>query len=166
MEKRDLFKIGITVIAAAYFLWSALSPSTWRFLDNVHLIIHEAGHIIFLFFGDFVSIAGGTLLQLIIPILFIGYFYLRGEYFSASLLLFWLGSSLMNVYVYAADAVAMQLPLLGGHAVIHDWNYMLGRLDVLDHTSFIANSIRILGILTILAATYFSLRAATPPRNT
>jgi hypothetical protein len=40
---------------------------------------------------------------------------------------------LINVSVYAADAQAQLLPLLGGNKVYHDWHYLLGELDILQY---------------------------------
>jgi hypothetical protein len=63
----------------------------------VNLLIHEAGHVIFMPFGEFISIAGGSLFQLIVPAVFAAYFFRRGQFFSAALVLFWLGESMLNV---------------------------------------------------------------------
>jgi hypothetical protein len=49
------------------------------------------------------------------------------------------------VATYAGDAVAMRLPLVtpgGGHP-IHDWNYVLGALGWLRHTTGISDAIRL-----------------------
>jgi len=53
-------------MAAVYFGWCAFDPYQWHFIDGVNLLIHEAGHIIFMPFGEFISIAGGSLFQLIV----------------------------------------------------------------------------------------------------
>jgi hypothetical protein len=52
--------------------------------------------------------------------------------------------------VYAGDAVAMQLPLLGGDATGHDWHNLLVQTGLLSQTTLIANSIYILGLLVIV----------------
>jgi hypothetical protein len=145
-------KTAITLLASCYFLWAALHPADWRFVDNFNLVIHEAGHILFIPFGEFLTIAGGSLFQIIVPAAFAVYFYHQGKSFSCTLLLFMVGESLLNVSVYAGDAVAMELPLLGGDDSVHDWNWMLDRLSLLGHTREIAGAIQALGTLTILAA--------------
>src|SRR3712207_7366884 len=48
--------------------------------------------------------------------------------------------------VYAGDAVAMQLPLLGGDDSMHDWNWMLDELGLLSRTREVAGAIRALGL--------------------
>lgn len=145
-------RITIAILVGGYFLWAAAHPDQWRLIDGVNLIIHEAGHMFFKPLGEFMMIAGGSLFQVIVPLTFAGYFFFNKKQFSCALVLFWLGESLLNVSVYAADSVVMQLPLLGGNDVIHDWNYMLNELELLWHTEKIALIIRALGTLTIIFA--------------
>ena len=45
--------------------------------------------------------------------------------------LLWLGQNFINISVYAADAQARKLPLLGGNKVYHDWNYLLTEIGLL-----------------------------------
>ena len=145
-------KLVVAVFAGAYFLWAAAHPDEWRLIDGVNLVIHEAGHLFFRPLGEFLMIAGGSLFQVIVPAVFAGYFFLNRKYFSCALVLFWVGESLLNVSVYAADSVVMQLPLLGGNDSIHDWNYMFDRLGLLGQTAKIAFAIRALGTLAIVFA--------------
>jgi len=158
LNKIDYVKIAITVALSIYFFWAAFKPS-WHFIDNVNLIFHEAGHFIFFFFGNFMSIAGGTIVQLTIPAVCSLYFFRQKQYYSAALLLFWLGENFINISIYAADAQTMQLPLLGGDSTIHDWNEMLGMLNLLSETALVAGIIQFLGILITAAAIVFSLVA-------
>lgn len=65
---------------------------------------------------------------------------------------------MLNVSVYAGDALDMQLPLLGEQDSIHDWNYLLEHLGLLASTSKIAGAIRLAGTLVIVAALYLSLK--------
>ena len=140
-----------------YFLYYAQSSKDWHFIDNFNLIIHEAGHSIFFFLGEFIQIAAGSFFQILVPFVFVVYFYLRGNYFSSSLLLFWVGQNIINVSVYLSDAMAMQLPLLGGDSSIHDWNYILDSLGILKYTATIGSLVFGAGVLVIIAASYFSV---------
>lgn len=149
---RDPVKTIIAVVASGYFLWAAFHPEDWRFVDNFHLVMHEAGHILFMPLGQFMTIAGGSLFQILVPLIFALYFFRQGKQFSGALLLFLMGESMVNVSVYASDAVAMQLPLLGGDDSIHDWNWMLDELGLLGRTREIAGGIRAAGVLAILFA--------------
>jgi hypothetical protein len=146
------FKLIVAGIATAYFLWCAYDPSQWHLIDGVNLLIHEAGHLVFSPFGEFMMIAGGSLFQVIMPALFVGYFIYQRQYYSAALVLFWVGESILNVSVYAGDSIALQLPLLGGQDSVHDWNYLLTSLDLLSSTSTVAGLIRFLGTIVIVAA--------------
>jgi hypothetical protein len=128
-------------------------------IDGLNLVIHEAGHFIFRPFGEFLMIAGGSLFQVIVPVTFAGYFYFNKQSLSCAFVLFWVGESLLNVSVYAADSVVMQLPLLGGSDSIHDWNYMLEQMGLLRQTAGVALAIRALGTLTIIFAIVWAIYA-------
>jgi hypothetical protein len=158
--KKDRIKLVVGAIASLYFLWCAYDPYQWHLIDGVNLVIHEAGHLIFSPFGEFMMIAGGSLFQVIMPALFVGYFCYTRKLYSAALVLFWVGESILNVSVYAGDSLALQLPLLGGQDSVHDWNYMLSSLNVLPQTAKIAGAIRLLGTLVIIVACLGSFKFA------
>jgi hypothetical protein len=121
------------------------------FLHGVDLVFHEAGHVIFGFFGEFMGIAGGSLNQVLIPVVATVAFLRTRQYASAAVTLFWTGQSLTDVAVYAADGRAMALPLLA-EGLIHDWNWILGRLGLLGSAETIGRLMFGLGALTMLAA--------------
>lgn len=154
-------KLIFAALLTIYFLWIAFTPMNGSLLDVVDLPIHETGHLIFRIFGEFMGIAGGSLFQMIMPALFVGYFWWHEKYYSAAIVLFWVGQSLLNVYVYAADAVVMQIVLISGftgsEGSFHDWNYMLTELGLLGSTKVIAGLIRAVGTLTIIAAAATSI---------
>lgn len=154
-------KLIFAALFSIYFLWIAYDPMQGSFLDLVDLPIHETGHLIFRLFGEFMGIAGGSLFQVIFPVIFVGYFFWHEKYYSAAIVLFWVGQSIINVWVYAADAVVMKLVLTSGftgsEGSFHDWNYMLTRLGLIGSTKTIAGLIRIVGTLTIIAAIVSSI---------
>lgn len=143
-----------------YFLWIAYDPMAGSFLDMVDLPIHETGHLLFRILGEFIGIAGGSLFQVVVPAIFVGYFIWHYKYYSAAIVLFWVGQSILNVYVYAQDAATMQLETTNG---FHDWNYMLTSLGMIDHTKTVAGLIRMVGTLTITAAAVSSIYYAFQP---
>ncbi|HSI87703.1 MAG TPA: hypothetical protein VK918_01525 [Pyrinomonadaceae bacterium] len=157
----NYLRLVFAAVLSIYFLWIAAKPMDGSFLDLVDLPIHEAGHLIFRLFGEFMMIAGGSLFQVIVPLVFVGYFVWYFKYYSAAITLLWVGQSIINVYIYAADAQVMQLVLLGGltgsEGAFHDWNYMLTRLGLLGSTDLIAGLIRAVGTLTIIAGAIFSI---------
>lgn len=141
-----------------------MSDGIWNFLNLVDLPIHETGHLIFGLLGEFMMIAGGSLFQVIVPAAFVAYFLKQGQPYSAAVVLFWVGQSILNVWVYADDAVRMQLVLTSGmtgsEGSFHDWNYLLNETGLIGYHSFISGLIRAAGTLVILAAAgaavYFS----------
>jgi hypothetical protein len=145
-----LFAGALTV----YFLWIAYAPMQGSFLDLVDLPIHETGHLIFRPFGEFLGIAGGSLFQVILPSVFVGYFVWRLQYYSAAIVLLWVGQSILNVWIYASDAVVMQLVLTSGitgsEGGFHDWNYLLTRTGLLGSTKMVAGAIRAVGTIVII----------------
>lgn len=161
-------KFGISLLLAFYCLYFLSSMDSWHFIDGVDLMIHEAGHVVFSPFGRFITIAGGSLAQLIMPSLFIYYFYRRNELYSAGILFYWLAVNFFNVAKYASDAIVMQLPLLGGDTSGHDWHNILSMLGILNYTSTVAGAIYAFGILTIIAGvtlTVPSLDTSSTPEN-
>jgi hypothetical protein len=159
-------KLIFAILLSLYFLWVAWDPMQGSFLDNVDLPIHETGHLLFRVLGEFMMIAGGSLFQVIFPAVFVGYFAWQRSYYSAAIVLLWVGQSILNVWVYASDAVVMQLVLTSGftgsEGSFHDWNYLLTATGLLDSTKGVAKVIRFLGTLTIIiasvSAVYFSFR--------
>jgi hypothetical protein len=157
-------KLIFAILLSLYFLWIAYDPMQGSFLDTVDLPIHETGHLLFRIFGEFMMIAGGSLFQVILPLVFVGYFVWQKSYYSAAIVMLWVGQSILNVWVYASDAVVMQLVLTSGftgaEGSFHDWNYMLERLGLLGSTKTVAGIIRFVGTVTIIVssvwAVYFS----------
>jgi hypothetical protein len=154
-------KLIVSVLFLFYFGWIALTLMQGSFLDNVDLPIHEFGHLLFGPFGEFLMVAGGSLFQVIFPAIFVGYFVWQRSYYSASIVLFWVGQSILNVWVYAADAVVMQLVLTSGftgsEGSFHDWNYLLTRTSLLSSTKLVAGIIRLAGTLVIISAGVLSI---------
>ena len=160
-------KLIFAVILSIYFLWIAYDPMEGSFLDLVDLPIHETGHLLFRPVGEFATIAGGSLFQVILPGIFVGYFVWRHQYYSAAIVLFWVGQSILNVWIYASDAVVMRLVLTSGftgsEGSFHDWNYMLTRMGLIGSTNTVAGIIRALGTLVIVAAGISSIYYSVYP---
>ena len=154
-------KLIFAVLFSIYFLWIAYDPMQGSFLDNVDLPIHETGHLIFRPFGELMMVAGGSLFQIIFPAVFVGYFIWQRSFYSAAIVLLWVGQSILNVWVYASDAVVMQLVLTsgytGGEGSFHDWNYLLDHFGLLGSVKAVAGIIRFIGTSTIIIASVFSI---------
>jgi hypothetical protein len=164
MKKINYPKAAFAVVLAVYGIILARDPSRYRFLDRVDLVIHEAGHMLFRWFGEFLMVSGGTLGQLLVPAGIVVYFYLRRERFSSAVAAFWVGQNFFNISNYIKDAQAMEMPLVsigGGPDTIHDWNYLLLKFNVLRHDQAIGSFFVVIGTLVIvtsvIAAFFFSL---------
>jgi hypothetical protein len=154
-------KLTFAIVWILYFLWVASNPSSWSFFDNLDLAIHETGHLVFRPFGEFMSIAGGSIFQIAFPATFIGYFIWQKSYYSAAIIAVWIGQSILNVYVYANDSIVMQLPLTSGmtgsEGGFHDWNYLLTELNLIHKTQTVAKIIRFTGTLVIIVSGILSI---------
>jgi hypothetical protein len=165
-DQPPLFIAGRAIVLALMFVWGlrfiAASISSGYAAETVlhliHLPFHEAGHVIFGLSGiRFISVLGGTIGQLLIPLIIIIAFVMRRNPFGGAVGLWWLGQSLMDVAIYADDARSGQLPLLGGVTGsevedYHDWEFLLGRLGWLTYDHRIAGFIYACGSLVILLA--------------
>jgi hypothetical protein len=114
---------------------------------------HEFGHLFFAFGGEFLGIAGGSLMQLLVPVGAAALLYRHRDYFGITIAAVWLASSLIDLAVYIADARAFDLDLLGfGDGAGHDWAWLLGRWHLLPYDLQIAGVVRGSGTLLLLAA--------------
>jgi hypothetical protein len=136
----------------------ALPEIYQSFLHNVNLIFHEAGHVLFLPFGRFMSILGGSLMQILMPLTVMLVFLLKERNtFGAAVGLWWTAQSLMDVAPYINDARAGQIPLLGGGTGVdrpgmHDWRNILSELDMLSSDYLLAGIVDGLGTLLMLTS--------------
>src|SRR5262245_48903213 len=80
-----------------------VSPFEW--LD---VVIHEVGHPLFGYFGEFMHVAGGTILQLAVPVIALGILLKQGEFFGAPLCGVWLADNLYGIARYIADTQARE----------------------------------------------------------
>jgi hypothetical protein len=148
----------LSVLLLIYGIYSLSKPGEGSLIDGVNLAIHETGHLVFGPFGEFIGFAGGTIMQLLFPAVFIGYFLRRGDRHSASVALWWVGQNCGNVATYIADARAQELPLVGGGE--HDWFYLLSATGLLERDLRIAHAVRLIGWLLVIGATAWGLVSA------
>ena len=125
-------------------------------IDHANLIFHEAGHPIFGILGPTWGLYGGTLGQLLIPVIAGIAFLRQGALASVAVSMLWFFENFFNIARYMADARAHLLPLVGGGE--HDWTNIFSRWGVLSHDVIIANFVRFLGwaglISTMIFVTY------------
>ncbi|MBI3357791.1 MAG: zinc ribbon domain-containing protein [Nitrospirae bacterium] len=127
------------------------------FFHLINLPFHEAGHLIFIPFGRFMTILGGSLGQVLMPLICLGTFLVKTrDPFGASVSLWWTAESIMDVAPYINDARALELVLLGGvtgkETDGHDWNNILTMLGLLEWDHRLAHLAYDLGIALMLAS--------------
>ena len=133
--------------------WVVMNGS---FLHLVNLPFHEAGHVFFAPFGEFMHILGGSLGQIIIPVICAVAFARRDDWFGMAVCIWWAGQSLVDVAPYIADARALQMPLIGGGTGAevegHDWEAILTRLGWLRFDRTLGMGVHIAGSIVMIAA--------------
>ena len=126
------------------------------FIHAPLLIFHEAGHVIFRPFGEWVSVLGGTLGQLLMPaVLGIALLWKNRDPFGAAIGLWLFGVSVLDVAPYMYDAWEPQLTLLGGgtgNDSFHDWIYLFDSVGQLRHAQRIGAVTHALGVAIVLLA--------------
>ncbi|UCG78478.1 MAG: zinc ribbon domain-containing protein [Nitrospirota bacterium] len=148
-----IFAAGITFMLTPMEVYSTTIK---RLMHLINLPFHEAGHILFRPFGEFMTGLGGSLMQLIIPLVCLSVFLLRTrDTYAASVSLWWLGESMLDLAPYINDARAMNMILIGGitgkdDPDFHDWHHLLRDLGMLNYDHTIAMAVFSVGIAFIL----------------
>ena len=132
---------------AFYAFWLVLAYE-FHFLDYVNLVFHEAGHVFFSPFGPTVMTLGGTIGQFVFPVVCGLHFVREGNRLGVAFCGLWFAESGMYMAHYLGDAQAMALPLVGGEG--HDWNWMLGRLGLVEYCDVIAAGVHALASVLAL----------------
>jgi hypothetical protein len=133
-----------------------VATSFWHL---VNLPFHEAGHIFFRPFGRVMTSLGGSLSQLLMPLICLGVFIImQRDTFAASVCLWWFGENFLDLAPYINDARSLTLPLLGGNTGrtapygFHDWEFILKELGLLRYDHALAQVAQKMGILIMLVA--------------
>lgn len=157
--------------AVGAVLWMMAAWCTWRFfrfdisdpgsmplpfLHGAMVPFHEVGHIVFSPFGEFSHVAGGSLMQFLMPLGFGTYFvYWRGDNLAGWLMLSWEGMQWVDLAPYCYDAKNPVMILLTGRTGdtgAHDYVDMLGDLGLLNHAHEVASLMKYFGVLLMLVA--------------
>jgi hypothetical protein len=131
------------------------------FMHLIVLPIHEAGHLLFIPFGRFMTVLGGSLFQVLLPLVLMASFMFgfggsRRDNFAASLMLWWAAVSIIDLAPYIWDAFDPKMMLLGGKTGAesdgHDWQNILGDLGLIRKAHLIAGIAHKLGLVVLLVA--------------
>ncbi|OMH38252.1 hypothetical protein [Motiliproteus sp. MSK22-1] len=139
---------GSAGLFVAFFFWGwsfILGGIDWQsiggsFLHNANLPFHEFGHVLFSPFGRFISILGGSLFQVLMPLgIMIAFILHRRDNFSASIMLWWSGQNFIDISPYIADAPYRAIPLIRGLGDdYHDWGNLLSMIGAVDQATTVA----------------------------
>ncbi len=157
---RSVVFIGLLILAVRFILAPIESNLVGEsFMHLINLPFHEAGHVFFRPLGSFLTSLGGSLAQLIMPLicLFALLFQTR-EPFGAAVCLWWFGESFLDLAPYINDARSLSMPLVGGnygHSSpygFHDWQYILTESGLLKHDHLVAKLAFSLGTIIMIIA--------------
>ncbi len=148
----------LILLVGGYFIYGGLQPCCPGLVNSADLLFHEGGHVIFGVFGEYPGMWGGTLMQLLCPLVIAISFFRRGDHFSAYVVLCWLGQNFFHMTPYIKDARAESLPLVGGG--IHDWHFILARAGLLDMDQWIGNAVWCAGFSVIVFAVFMGVLSA------
>jgi len=130
-------------------------PLPSSIFSGINLGFHEMGHAAF-FWSDsrILTTAGGTIFEIGIPLAAGAYLLLKQrDPFGAAVCVFWLGTALVGVGIYAADARAQSLPLVSPFGPIdvdsHDWSFMLMKYGKLTRAEAIGARFRSVGMASM-----------------
>jgi len=146
------------VLMSASIESNDVAQSFWHV---VNLPFHEAGHVVFRAFGRIMHSLGGSLGQLLMPVICFLVFLLKTrDQFAASFSIWWLGENFLDMAPYINDARSLSLPLLGGNTGysspygFHDWEFILTELGLARHDHLLAGCSRLTGIF-LMALSFF-----------
>jgi predicted RNA-binding Zn-ribbon protein involved in translation (DUF1610 family) len=100
------------------FLWHGLD-APWiheSLLHRANLPFHEYGYVVFRPFGQWALQFGGSLFQIVLPLLLLAWFMVwRRDNFAAAMMLWWCGQNFLDVAAYSIDG---QLYAIGASVVL------------------------------------------------
>jgi hypothetical protein len=161
------------VSRGAFFGWLAfyvllignavLGGTLFQWFDLVFVPIHEGGHLLFGYFGHWIMVAGGTILQLFVPFALAVYFIFRRQLPGTAFCAFFFFEQFLPIGTYMADALCQCLEYVtvgDPEMAEHDWFYLFSHAGVVEHDTQIGNFFRLLGWIGMLATVaWFAWRA-------
>jgi hypothetical protein len=167
----DMAKLVVILLIAGYGLFYHATYSidavlnsqqifVTRILHGANLIFHEAGHMIFMIFGQFMHVLGGSLTQILIPAGITAHFIYHRQRFSAAVTLAWMAENFWDVSIYIKDAQLRELPLIVDNIDAHDWHNLLTWMGMLSLDRVIGNLVFFLGIVIYITAVAWGIYQA------
>jgi len=145
--------IGWLAFYVLFLFYAFTERSGYLVIDYVFVPIHEGGHLLFGYFGHWLMVAGGTLLQLGVPVMLAVYFTFQRQATGTAFCAFFFENCL-NVATYMADSRRMELQYVtvgDPDLAEHDWATMFTQMGVLEYDTKIAAVVRAIGWLGMIA---------------
>src|SRR3984893_125902 len=131
------------VVYLLFLIYALGNSSGFLFPDYVNLMIHEAGHPFFSWGGNTLMLLGGTLGELIVPILCAAFFFYKRQPYGFAFASFWFFENFLYIGTYMADARTSALQLVNGDE--SDWVILFGQWDLLLDDQKIGHTFRAVG---------------------
>ncbi len=154
-ERSWIPRLPLTIYLCYALLQHVRDPVYGSFLFGwVTVLIHELGHVVLGFGPTFLMAAGGTLAQIAAPLAIMAGFLKQRDYFGMTVAGFWLSFSFFSMSTYIADAreIALDYVTVGSGEGIHDWDYMLTELGILEFDKLLGGLVWLLALATGLCA--------------
>jgi len=159
-------RYGWLTFYVLFLAYAARSRSGFLFIDIVFVPIHEGGHLLFSYLGHTLMVAGGTLLQLGVPLMLALYFTFQRQATGAAFCTFFFFENFLNVATYMADSRRLELTYVtvgDPDFAEHDWLTLFSQFHVLEYDTKIAAVVRLLGWLGMIAVVVWLWWRTKPP---
>jgi hypothetical protein len=159
--------LGWSGFFSFFLLYAISNRGEGLLIDNANLVVHEAGHALFSWFGNLPGLCGGTALQLLVPLLLASYFFVQRQITGFAFCTFFFFENFLGIASYMADARSMALPLVtigDPEFTIHDWNAIFGTLGLLEFDTQIAALVRVVGWIGMAATPIWLIFCTLPKR--
>lgn len=144
-----LFQIALERYQHNFFKLPYISNFAHIFIGRVcAFVLHEAGHIYWSIFGDLFHSLGGTLNEILLPLILSLYCFAKLYLHLSGLSLYFVGYNLHHVAWYITDSINRKTADMSLHG-IHDWKYLLGYFGAESHALELANIANTLGMVFI-----------------
>lgn len=144
-------RVGGSIVLALYLLfliYAYCDLTGFLFIDFVNLMVHEAGHPFFSWGGHTLMLLGGTLGELLVPLLCAVFFLFQRQTYGFTFALFWFFENFLYIGTYMADARACALPLVNSD--VGDWTILFGQWGLLVYDVKIGHFVRQMGWIGML----------------
>jgi hypothetical protein len=130
---------------------------------NVDFMLHEVSHVFTAFLPSLITASAGSASELILGLALIFGAFKTRSYFASLFCFLWFMLACQSVAGYMTDARSQSLPLVslggalnGSDQATHDWNFIFGKLSLLESDKLIAGIVSTIGIIAGIFGLIFS----------